>query len=128
MKKTIEAAARRQRIRRRIRKTVQGTGARPRLSVFKSNKYIYVQVIDDASASTIAAASSQEVKPEAKDGKTGKTASTGSIEAAKLVGKKIAEKARAKGIESVVFDRGGYGYHGRIKALADAAREGGLKF
>jgi large subunit ribosomal protein L18 len=126
MKKTIESAEKRQRIRRRIRKSVLGTVARPRLAVFKSNKYIYVQVIDDAAAHTLAAASSLEVKPEGKDG--GKSASTGSIEAAKLVGKKIAEKARAKGIESVVFDRGGYGYHGRVKALADAAREGGLKF
>jgi large subunit ribosomal protein L18 len=93
---------------------------RPRLSVFRSSKHIYAQVIDDAKGVTVAAASSME-----KDarGKTG-----ANVEAAKAVGKLVAERAAAKGVKEVQFDRGSYLYHGRIKALADAAREGGLKF
>jgi large subunit ribosomal protein L18 len=93
---------------------------RPRLSVFRSSKHIYAQVIDDAKGVTVAAASSME-----KDvrGKTG-----ANVEAAKAVGKRVAERAAAKGVKEVQFDRGSYLYHGRIKALADAAREGGLKF
>jgi len=93
---------------------------RPRLSVFRSSKHIYAQVIDDAKGVTVAAASSME-----KDvrGKTG-----ANVEAAKAVGKRVAERATAKGVKEVQFDRGAYLYHGRIKALADAAREGGLKF
>jgi large subunit ribosomal protein L18 len=93
---------------------------RPRLSVFRSGKHIYAQVIDDAQAVTLAAASSNE--------KEGKSAKSYNVDAAKAVGTKIAERAIAKGVKQVVFDRGGYIYHGRIKALADAAREGGLEF
>jgi large subunit ribosomal protein L18 len=93
---------------------------RPRLSVFRSGKHIYAQVIDDAQAITLAAASSNE--------KEGKSAKSYNVDAARTVGTKIAERAMAKGVKQVVFDRGGYIYHGRIKALADAAREGGLEF
>ena len=104
---------------KRVRATISGTPARPRLDVFRSAKNIYVQVIDDVNGVTLAAASSNE-----KDfGMYG-----GNIEAAKKVGLMIAERAKAKGIEEVVFDRGGYVYHGRVQALADAARDGGLKF
>ena len=108
------------RIKRRIRKTIIGTAERPRLSVFRSNKQIYVQLIDDSNGTVIVAASSRS-----KD-----TAETkvNKIEQAKLVGTLIAEKAKATGIENVVFDRNGYLYHGRIKSLAEAARKGGLKF
>jgi large subunit ribosomal protein L18 len=93
---------------------------RPRLSVFRSGKHIYAQIIDDAQATTLAAASSNE--------KESKSAKSYNVDAAKAVGAKIAERAIAKGVKQVVFDRGGYIYHGRIKALADAAREGGLEF
>ena len=93
---------------------------RPRLSVFRSGKHIYAQVIDDRDQTTLAAASTNE--------KEGKAAKTYNVDAASTVGKKIAERAIAKGVKQVVFDRGGYIYHGRIKALADAAREGGLEF
>jgi large subunit ribosomal protein L18 len=93
---------------------------RPRLSVFRSGRHIYVQVIDDRDQTTLAAASTNE--------KEGKAPKTWNVEAATAVGKKIAERAIAKGVKQVVFDRGGYIYHGRIKALADAAREGGLEF
>lgn len=110
---------RRQRIRYRIRRTVVGTAVRPRLSVFRSNKEIYAQLIDDAAGVTLAAASSREKDFEAAGNK---------VEQAKKVGQKIAEKALAIGIESCVFDRAGYLYHGRVQALADGAREGGLKF
>ena len=109
---------RRKKIRYRIRKTVKGTAERPRLSVFRSNKQIYVQIIDDVNGSTLAAASSAE-----KEVGAGKKS-----ERAASVGKVIAERASAKGIKEVVFDRGGYLYHGRIKSLAEGAREGGLKF
>jgi large subunit ribosomal protein L18 len=115
--KTTKADARLRR-RRRIRGRVEGSAARPRLSVFRSNKGIYAQVIDDASGTTIAAASSVQL-----------SSSEGSkSEQASAVGKLVAERARDKGVESVVFDRGGYLYHGRVKALADGAREGGLRF
>jgi large subunit ribosomal protein L18 len=93
---------------------------RPRLSVFRSGRHIYVQVIDDRDQTTLAAASTNE--------KEGKAPKTWNVDAAAAVGKKIAERAIAKGVKQVVFDRGGYIYHGRIKALADAAREGGLEF
>jgi len=110
------------RIHERIRKRLSGTPARPRLAVFRSNKHIYAQVIDDAKGTTLTAASSLD--PDAKnDIKNG-----GNVAAAKAVGKLIAQRANAKGIEAVLFDRGGYLYHGRVKALADAAREAGLKF
>ena len=93
---------------------------RPRLSVFRSGKHIYAQIIDDRAQATLAAASTNE--------KEGKLPKTWNVEAASTVGKKIAERALAKGVKQVVFDRGGYIYHGRIKALAEAAREGGLEF
>lgn len=110
------------RIHRRIRKTLSGTPVRPRLAVFRSNKHIYAQIIDDAKGVTLTAASSRDAdaKKELKNG--------GNVAAAKAVGKLVAQRAKAKGIEAVLFDRGGYIYHGRVKALADAARETGLKF
>ena len=103
----------------RVRKHIFGTEARPRLSVFRSLKNIYVQVIDDTKGITLAAASTKD-----KDF----SSYGGNIEAAKAVGAKIAKLAQEKGISEVVFDRGGYIYHGRVQALADAAREAGLKF
>src|SRR2546426_6917179 len=110
------------RIHRRIRKTLSGSTARPRLSVYRSNKHIYAQIIDDARGTTLTAASSRDADAK-KDLKNG-----GNVTAAKAVGKLVAQRAKAKGIEGVLFDRGGYLYHGRIKALAEAAREAGLKF
>jgi large subunit ribosomal protein L18 len=111
---------RRQRIRNRIRKIVSGTEARPRLSVFRSNKEIYAQVIDDVSGKTISAASSRD--------KDIVSAKANKSEAATLVGKTVAEKAMKAGVTTISFDRGGYLYHGRIKSLAEGAREAGLKF
>lgn len=111
---------RRIRIKNRIRKIVSGTEARPRLSVFRSNNEIYAQIIDDVSGKTISAASSRD-----KDINTAKVNKT---EAAALVGKALAEKALKAGVETISFDRGGYLYHGRVKSLAEGAREGGLKF
>jgi len=108
------------RIKRRIRKTIIGTAERPRMSVFRSNKQIYVQLIDDSNGTVLVAASSRE-----KDSAETKV---NKIEQAKLVGAAIAEKAKSAGIETVVFDRNGYLYHGRVKSLAEAARTGGLKF
>src|ERR1700745_3539050 len=105
----------------RIRKKMQGTGERPRLNVYRSLNHIYVQVIDDLHGKTLVAASSAE-------GKKAERRNGGNVAAPKAVGKAIAERAKAKGITKVVFDRGGYIYHGRVKALADAAREGGLQF
>ena len=107
------------RIHKRIRKKISGSPERPRLAVFRSLKHIYAQVIDDANGRTIASASSNE-KGVDFDG--------GNIGGAKTVGKLVAERAKEKGINTVVFDRGGYLYHGRVKALADAAREAGLEF
>ena len=115
----LTKSKRRERIKRRVRKTVSGTAKRPRLTVFRSNKQIYAQLIDDVSGVTLASAES--VKEEAAQ-KINKT------EQAKLIGKKIAENASKAGITDVVFDRNGYLYHGRVKALADSARESGLKF
>jgi large subunit ribosomal protein L18 len=109
----------RQRIHKRIRHKLAGTGARPRLAVFRSLNHIYAQVIDDTEGRTLVAASSGE-KNGAKNG--------GNVAGAKAIGKLVAERAREKGIEAVVFDRGGYLYHGRVRALAEAAREAGLKF
>ena len=106
---------RRQRVKRGIRSTVQGTPERPRLSVFRSNKHIYVQLIDDLAGHTLVAASSKE------DGIDGAPK-----EASKAVGQRLAERAKEAGIERAVFDRNGYRYHGRVKALADGIREGGL--
>jgi large subunit ribosomal protein L18 len=105
----------------RIRKKMQGTAERPRLNVYRSLNHIYVQVIDDLHGATVVSASSAEGRK--ADRKTG-----GNVAAAKSVGKTIAERAKAKGVTKVVFDRGGYIYHGRVKALADAAREAGLQF
>ena len=108
------------RIHDRIRHKVRGSQERPRLAVFRSLKHIYVQVIDDRRGCTLAAASSGEKKSPAGNG--------GNLAGAKEIGKLIAQRAKAKGITKVVFDRGGYLYHGRIKALADAARAAGLEF
>ena len=109
-------------IHNRIRKVVNGTAERPRLVVFRSNKQIYVQVVDDTKGVTlVSAASNDKALVESCKGKTG-------TEAAAIVGKAIAERALEKGISTVAFDRGGYLYHGRVKSLAEAAREGGLKF
>ena len=107
-------------IKRRIRKVVSGTESRPRLAVFRSNKEIYAQIVDDVNGKTIIAASSRD-----KDISSTKGTKT---EIAALVGKSVAEKALKAGIDSISFDRGGYQYHGRVKSLADGAREGGLKF
>ena len=106
----------------RVRKKVSGTTEKPRLNVFRSLKHIYVQVIDDNTGVTIVSASTadKELKPGVKTGSN--------IEAAKTVGAAIAKRATGKGVKKVIFDRGGYIYHGRVKALADAAREGGLEF
>ncbi len=110
-----------QRIKRhqRVRGKISGTAERPRLSVFRSENNIYAQIIDDVAGNTLVSASSVE---------KGFEGSGGNVEAAKKVGARVAERALAKGIEEVVFDRGGYIYHGRVQALADGAREGGLKF
>src|SRR5882724_3787999 len=105
-------------VHRRIRRKVRGTTERPRLAVYRSLNHIYAQVIDDEKAQTLAAASTTEKALEAKTG--------GNIDAAKLVGKTIAERALAAGVDRVVFDRGGYLYHGRVRALTDAARAAGL--
>ncbi len=112
---------RRTRVRKRIRKKVHGTAEKPRLSVFRSNKQIYAQLIDDINGVTLASASSREKEIAAKTG-------IKKTEQAALVGKLLASKCKQKGIECVVFDRGGYKYHGRVKSLAEAVRENGLKF
>jgi large subunit ribosomal protein L18 len=112
---------RRTRIKMRIRKKINGTAEVPRLAVYRSNKQIYVQVVDDLKGETILSASSKEKDIAAQTG-------IKKTEQAKLVGKLLAVKCKEKGIEKIVFDRSGYKYHGRVKSLADAAREGGLKF
>lgn len=109
---------RRTRIKRRIRKIITGTAAKPRLSVFRSNKEIYAQIIDDVNGVTLASVSSRDKEVSANT----------KAEAAAVVGKAIAELATKAGVETVAFDRNGYLYHGRVKVLADAAREAGLKF
>jgi len=111
-----------ERRKRHIRNSLMGSSEGPRLSVFRSDKHIYAQLIDDYTGKTLAAVSSTlaDVRGELKNG--------GNVKAAKLVGKAIADRAKAAGINKVAFDRGGRTYHGRVKALADAAREGGLKF
>ena len=121
MKTQMRVEARR-RVRIRIQQKVRGSMDRPRLAVFKSGKHIYAQVIDDGSGKTLAHASSLDAGLK-KEAKTGANVGT-----AKRVGKLVADRAREKGIGKVVFDRGGYIYHGKVKALADAAREGGLEF
>lgn len=109
----------RERIHTKIRKRLRGTTERPRLAVFRSLKHIYAQVIDDTTGRTIVSASSNEKES---------SVSGGNIEGAKAIGKLVAERAMSKGVKAVVYDRGGYIYHGRVKALADAAREAGLEF
>ncbi|MCF1190634.1 50S ribosomal protein L18 [Mangrovimonas sp. AS39] len=111
---------RRLRIKSRVRKVVSGTEARPRLSVFRSNKEIYAQIIDDVTGKTISSASSRD--------KDISSATGTKMEIAALVGKSVAEKAMKAGVETISFDRGGYLYHGRVKSLAEGAREAGLKF
>jgi large subunit ribosomal protein L18 len=113
---------RRERIRKRIRKNLTGSPEKPRLSVFRSNKEIYVQIIDDVAGKTLLSVSSKSKEL------TDQLKGLNKIEQAKLVGKLAAEKSIEKGISTIVFDRSGYLYHGRVKSLADAAREGGLKF
>jgi len=112
----------RKRIHARIRKQLAGTAERPRLAVFRSNKHIYAQLIDDVHGRTLASACSTDsaVRSGLKGG--------GNVEAAKAVGKLVAERAREQGLEAVVFDRGGFIYHGRVRAVAESAREGGLRF
>jgi len=117
----ISKNARRGHIHDRIRKKMQGTPERPRLNIYRSLNHIYVQVVDDLEGKTLVSASTAEGAKEGR--RTG-----GNVAAAKAVGKAIAERAKAKGVTKVVFDRGGYIYHGRVKALADAAREAGLQF
>ena len=112
---------RRTRIKMRIRKKISGTAESPRLAVYRSNKQIYVQVVDDLNRVTLLSASSKEKDIASQTG-------IKKVDQAKLVGKLLAAKCKEKGIEKVVFDRSGYKYHGRVKSLADAAREGGLKF
>ncbi len=116
---------RRQRIKYRIRKRVEGPEARPRLTVFRSGAHIYVQVDDDLTGRTLASAST--VEPEVK-GTMDKQARGGNVAGAKAIGKTIAERLLGKGVKRVVFDRNGFLYHGRVKAVADAAREAGLEF
>ena len=116
----LTKSERRLRIRKRIRKTISGTAATPRLSVFRSNKEIYAQLVDDVTGNTLLSASSRE--------KEIASASGTKSEKAQMVGKSLAAKAIEKGIETCAFDRGGYLYHGRVKQLAEGAREGGLKF
>ena len=115
---SLTKSVRRQRIKFRIRKIVSGTAAQPRLSVFRSNKEIYAQIIDDVNGTTIVAASSRDKG----------VAQGNAVETAKAVGKLVAEKALKAGISTISFDRGGYLYHGRVKSLAEGAREAGLKF
>ena len=115
----VDRSRARQRRHRRVRKSVQGTAARPRMAVFRSSRHITAQVIDDQTGHTVAAVSTQQ--PGVADGVTG-------VAAATEVGRLVAERAREAGIATVVFDRGGYKYHGRVAALADAARDAGLEF
>jgi len=123
VKKTREKRMRRKRAHLRVRSKVRGTTERPRLAVFKSRRYIYAQVIDDLRGVTLAAATSLE--PGLRSQLEG---SAGSKKAARLVGETIAERAKAQGLEQVVFDRGGYIYHGKVREVADGARDKGLQF
>ena len=118
IRKTNKAVIRK-RVHNRIRRKLAGTAERPRLAVFRSEAHIYAQIIDDAAGKTLAAASSVDKEVKTKGG---------NVAAAKAIGKLVAERAKRKGVARVVFDRGGFAYHGRIKALADAAREAGLEF
>lgn len=120
MKKNMLKTTQRQRRKRGIRKRVFGTPARPRLTIFRSSRHIYAQVIDDLKGHTLVSASTAEKNNKAEHG--------GNCDAAKLIGKAIAERAKDKGIATVTFDRNGFRYHGRVRAIAEAAREGGLTF
>src|SRR6266851_3338450 len=115
------------RIHARIRRRVEGTPERPRLAVFRSVKHIYAQVIDDSKGHTVVSAASTEKAAVVGKGEGGKSVG-GNLDGAKAIGKLVAERAKDKGIKAVVFDRGGYHYHGRVKALAEAARAAGLEF
>ncbi|MBI5878345.1 MAG: 50S ribosomal protein L18 [Chloroflexi bacterium] len=121
-KKTNPSAQARERRRKHVRKTVHGEPERPRLNIFRSEKHIYAQVIDDRKGHTLASASDAE--PELKT----RLASIKPLERAKVIGETVAQRALGKGVKKVVFDRAGYKYHGRVKALADGARAGGLEF
>ena len=120
MPKMKNKKERRSRVHRGLRKKINGTTARPRLSVYRSNEHIYVQLIDDIAAHTLAAASSRDPDIDVKEGTR--------TEQSRRVGELIAERAEEEGIDRVVFDRSGYPYHGRVKALAEGARDGGLQF
>jgi large subunit ribosomal protein L18 len=120
MSKTARKAAQRARIRRRVRSKISGTAERPRLNVFRSNKHMYAQLIDDLEGQTLAAAGSMDPSIDVSE--------KSPTEVGKAVGQLLAERAKDAGISTCVFDRGGYRYHGRVKALADGAREGGLQF
>ncbi len=122
MSRKRDRKQRRERIKRRYRATVRGSAERPRLAVYRSLRHVYAQLVDDENGVTLAAASTLE------KGLAGELASKGNREAGALVGKAIAERAKEKGVETVVFDRGGFPYHGVIRAVADAAREAGLRF
>lgn len=117
MSKSAPKVAQRARIRRRIRAKITGTAQRPRLSVFRSNKHVYVQLVDDAAGHTLAAASTRDNGAEGAG-----------VAASRAVGQRLAERASAAGITTAVFDRGGYRYHGNVQAIAEGAREGGLQF
>jgi large subunit ribosomal protein L18 len=120
MDKTTAKTIRRERRKKGMRKTMSGTPSRPRLSVFRSLQHIYAQVIDDLAGRTVASASSLDVDGVARKG--------GNVDAAKEIGKAIADRAKKAGVTAVVFDRNGFRYHGRVKAVAEGAREGGLQF
>jgi large subunit ribosomal protein L18 len=120
--KTLETRIRRERRQRRVRAQVAGTGARPRLNVFRSNRHIFAQIIDDSKGHTLVAASTLDADVRAQAAQLKKK------DEAKAVGKLLAQRALQQGLKQVVFDRGGYQYHGRVKSLAEGAREGGLEF
>jgi large subunit ribosomal protein L18 len=122
-KQLLKKRARRERAHLRVRQRVHGTAVRPRLSVYKSLRFIYAQIIDDDRGVTLAQANSMDADLKAK-----LSGGTAGIDAAKVVGAAVAERAKANGVDKVVFDRGGYVYHGKVKALADSARENGLQF
>ncbi len=120
MKRVKERITRRRRRRRGLRKKIRGQQSQPRLTIYRSNRNIYAQLVDDLAGKTVVSASTEEKEIKVEHG--------GNCEAASEVGKRLAERAREAGCDRIVFDRNGYRYHGRVKALADAAREGGLKF
>ena len=122
-KQLLKKRARRERAHLRVRQRVHGTAVRPRLSVYKSLRFIYAQIIDDDRGVTLAQANSMDADLKAK-----LSGGSAGIDAAKVVGAAVAERAKANGVDKVVFDRGGYVYHGKVKALADSARENGLQF